>query len=228
MQRNFFLLALICILSFYSTNSQDYFAGLSIDPILLQHTNQALLDLKSSLYSNFDCNFPVAGFAQNMNGNSNRNLQIQQASSLNEPVTPFKDVQGLPGYRGSQPQFRGQNPNNRADLLLSISQKVELVKFYLGEIRKILYQYNNIVIGSANSVHGYNNMVIGSQNSLVGDNSWVFASDFTSSELSSGVLIIEIYLIQLSDIMEILSNPQRAIHCVDQEESNRSFKALWN
>lgn len=69
------------------------------------------------------------------------------------------------------------------------------MKFYLGQIRKILYQYNNIVIGSGNSVEGNNNMVIGSQNSLVGDNSWVFASDFSSDELQSGVLIIEIYLI---------------------------------
>jgi hypothetical protein len=70
-----------------------------------------------------------------------------------------------------------------------------LVKFYLGQIRKILYQYNNIVIGAANNVEGYNNMVVGSRNSLLGDNSWVFASDFSSSELQSGVLIIEIYLI---------------------------------
>jgi hypothetical protein len=56
-------------------------------------------------------------------------------------------------------------------------------------------------------VEGYNNMVIGSQNSLLGNNSWVFACDFSSSELQSGVLIIEIYLIELSDIMEILTNP---------------------
>jgi hypothetical protein len=50
-------------------------------------------------------------------------------------------------------------------------------------------------------------MVIGSQNSLTGDNSWVFASEFSSSELQSGVLIIEIYLIELSDVMEIFTNP---------------------
>ena len=56
-------------------------------------------------------------------------------------------------------------------------------------------------------VAGNNNMVIGSQNSLLGNNSWVFASDFSSSELQSGVLIIEIYLIELSDIMEIMTNP---------------------
>lgn len=56
-------------------------------------------------------------------------------------------------------------------------------------------------------VEGYNNMVIGSQNSLLGNNSWVFACDFSSNELQSGVLIIEIYLIELSDIMEILTNP---------------------
>ncbi len=51
MQRKFFLLA-ICILSVFSTNSQDYFAGICIDPILLQQANQALLDLKSALHSN--------------------------------------------------------------------------------------------------------------------------------------------------------------------------------
>lgn len=86
MQRNFFLLV-ICILSIFSTNTQDYFAGIPIDPILLQQTNQALLDLKSALYGNFDCHFPVASFAQNMNANINRNLQIQQTLPESSTLT---------------------------------------------------------------------------------------------------------------------------------------------
>ncbi len=200
MQRNFFVLV-ICYLSIFCASGQDYFSGIPIDPTFLQQANQALLDLKSALYGNFDCHFPVASFAQNMNSNGNRNLQIQKTLSDSSAFTPFKDVKGVSGYRASPSQFRGKNPNARASLLSSVHQKVELVKFYLGQIRKILYQYNNIVIGAANNVEGYNNMVVGSRNSLLGDNSWVFASDFSSSELQSGVLIIEIYLIQLSDIM---------------------------
>ena len=100
MQRNFFLLV-ICILSIFSTNTQDYFSGISIDPILLQQANQALLDLKFALYGNFDCHFPVSSFAQNINGNSNRNLQIQLPSPESSTLTSFKDVKGVCGYRGS-------------------------------------------------------------------------------------------------------------------------------
>ncbi len=98
MQRKFFLLA-ICILSVFSTNSQDYFAGICIDPILLQQANQALLELKSALHSNFDCRFPVSSFAQNVGNNNNRNLQIQETAHQSSPVTPFKDVKGIPGYK---------------------------------------------------------------------------------------------------------------------------------
>ena len=100
MQRNFFLLV-ICILSIFSTNTQDYFAGICIDPILLQQANQALVDLKSALYSNFDCRFPVSSFAQNMNNNGNRNLQIQTSSPDSATLTPFKDIKGIPGYKAS-------------------------------------------------------------------------------------------------------------------------------
>lgn len=36
-----------------------------------------------------------------MNGNSNRNLQIQLASPESSTLTSFKDVKGVSGYQGT-------------------------------------------------------------------------------------------------------------------------------
>jgi hypothetical protein len=95
-------------------------------------------------------------------------------------------------------------------------------------VKSYILQYNNIIVGNSNAVNGSSNVVIGSRNSLTGSNDWVFASDYHSTNPSEGVLIIEVYLIELTDMLEITYNPRRVIHCIKQEESNNHFRNFWN
>lgn len=49
--------ALLLLLSILSpAYTQNYFAGLNLDPTLISQTNIAINTLKNSLYLNFDCN----------------------------------------------------------------------------------------------------------------------------------------------------------------------------
>jgi hypothetical protein len=93
--------------------------------------------------------------------------------------------------------------------VLNAASLLELVKSYL-------VQYNNIGIGSHNTVDGDNITVIGSSNSLTGSNDWVFDSEFESTNPQNGVLIIQSYLIEVPDIMLITTRAQNVIHCIDQ------------
>lgn len=86
---------------------------------------------------------------------------------------------------------------NQGATFYSIYQKVMKVVDLLQKVRSQLIQYNNIVIGSGNSVAGSNNMVIGSKDSFQGNNNWVFASEYNSTDPLNGVLIIDVYLIEL-------------------------------
>lgn len=58
--------------------------------------------------------------------------------------------------------------------------------------------------------------MIGSNNSLVGNNDWVFASDYQSTDPQNGVLILEVYLIELAALSQLTTLPAQAIHCVQQ------------
>lgn len=87
----------------------------------------------------------------------------------------------------------------------------------LTEIKSYLVNYNNVIVGSNNSVHGNHNVVIGSRNSLSGSNYWVFDSDISEKAEEDGVLIIEGYLIELLDIPQILKNPSEVIRCINPE-----------
>jgi hypothetical protein len=84
----------------------------------------------------------------------------------------------------------------------------------LQKVRNHLIQYNNIVIGNNNIISGNNDIVIGSRNNFKGSNQWVFASDYQSNDPQSGILIIGIYLIELSDTLKITYNPAKVIHCI--------------
>ena len=91
----------------------------------------------------------------------------------------------------------------------------------------VQFKKHPVLIGDNNTVIGANNFVIGSNDSLIGDNSWVFASDYQSADPQNGVLVIELYLIELAKVPQIAYNPIQVIHCVNQEESNRQFNNFW-
>lgn len=115
----------------------------------------------------------------------------------------------------------------RGVVLFTIYQQVVTVTALLQTIKSYLVEYNNVIIGSDNTVVGDNNFVIGSNNSFIGNNDWVFASDYISTDPQNGVLVIELYLIELTKISQIPFNPASAIHCVNQDESNRQFNNFW-
>lgn len=62
--------------------------------------------------------------------------------------------------------------------------------WYLQQIKAELIRYNNIIVGSGNSVKGNGNFVIGSNNTLQGNNFWVFDSGINRQGIEDGVLII--------------------------------------
>ena len=107
-------------------------------------------------------------------------------------------------------------------------QKVLCVANLLQKVRNYLIQYNNIIIGEENAVNGSNNIVIGSRNSLTGNNYWVFASDYESPSVQNGVLILGVYLIELTEINLIPNDPSEVVHCIKQEESNQHFSKFWS
>ena len=89
-------------------------------------------------------------------------------------------------------------------------------------------KYNSIVIGDHNYLSGQDNVVIGSRNNLKGSNYWVFDSDVSAKGVKDGVLIIENYLIELTDLEMLLKNPYKVIKCINSAESNGRWKAWWN
>lgn len=103
-----------------------------------------------------------------------------------------------------------------------------MVSELLTKVKAYIMQYNNVILGNGNAVNGSGNVVIGSRNSLTGNNDWVFASDYQSTNPQEGVLILEVYLIELTEIMKITYNPREVIHCIKQEDSNSHFRNFWN
>lgn len=116
---------------------------------------------------------------------------------------------------------------NPGAVFYSTYQKVVRVIDLLQKVRSQLIQYNNIIIGSENTVLGSNNMVIGSKDSFQGNNNWVFTSDYQSTDPLNGVLILGVYLIELQDILQITYNPAGVIRCIEQAESNKQFNSFW-
>ena len=90
-----------------------------------------------------------------------------------------------------------------------------------------MLSFNNIVIGDKNNLKGEDNVVIGSRNNLKGSNYWVFDSDVKTKGVQDGVLIIMNYLIELTDVEELLVNPSNVVRCLKKEESNGKFKSWW-
>lgn len=111
---------------------------------------------------------------------------------------------------------------------MDIYKKVSRVAELLEEVKKYLLKYNNVIIGSDNFVNGSGNVIIGSRDSLTGNNNWVFASDYQSTNPEDGVLIIEVYLIELSEMFDLITNPRGVIRCLKREESNKHFRNWWD
>jgi hypothetical protein len=61
----------------------------------------------------------------------------------------------------------------------AISKRVELTKKYLQELSNCLAQYNNVIVGTGNTVNGSKNFVIGNYDNIEGSSNWVFVSQFT-------------------------------------------------
>ena len=172
-------------------HSQDYFAGLNIDPILVNSTNNAINILKTSLSRNFDCQqqMPQFGPLPNVNLFGGRFLQFLQQSYQ------YKNFFGFGGYAATQPSITCASSPFRNTVFQQIYQQVIDVTQLLQKVKSWLIQYNNVVIGNNNTVNGTDNVVIGSSNSLTGSNDWVFTSNYQSTDPTNGVLIIQTYLI---------------------------------
>lgn len=209
-------------------NTQDYFAGLNIDPTLISQANIAITTLKNSLYLNFNCNpsdvailtplsssLPVDSSFLSAADNGFSTFQYQGFNSLGQTFT------------ASPPQIICKYGTQRRAIIFTIYQQIITVTTLLQTIKSYLLEYNNIVIGNNNTVIGNDDFVIGSNNSIVGNNDWVFASNYQSTDPQNGVLIIELYLIELANIPQIMSNPLTVIHCIEQSESNLQFKNFW-
>lgn len=198
-----------------AVNAETYFAGLNLDPVLLLKTDAAITDLKKALYNNFDC-------VKNAPPPPGGNLRW-----MGGPVfAPFKSVRGYSGYSSYQsvitcPFF------TQGFMLSSLYSKITCVTEQLQKIRKLLIAYNNIIIGDGNAVTGTNNIVIGSKDILTGNNNWVFTSEFQSTDPLNGVLIIGVYLVELTDLFSLLYKPADVIHCLGKEESSQQFSNFW-
>lgn len=173
------LSSFLLILLFCSLNGQtdDYFAGLNLDPTLVQQTNIAISTLKNSLYLNLNCNPPQpssmpfgTGFASSFLQNGFQSMQLQGGYGWANP------------FVGMQPQISCQNIYTRRAVLNSLYQQIVTVTTLLQTVKSYLLQYNNIIVGGNNTVAGNDNFVIGSNNSLTGSNDWVFASDYKSTD----------------------------------------------
>jgi hypothetical protein len=70
-------------------------------------------------------------------------------------------------------------------------------------------QYNNVIIGGNNSVHGSKNVIVGSYNTIYGSNNFIFVEQFTGS--ANGDLLLEMYRIDLTKVELILIDPTMAI-----------------
>lgn len=55
---------------------------------------------------------------------------------------------------------------------------------------------------------------------------WIFDSNIRTSYIQDEVLIIENYLIELTDIEQLLVNPSDVVRCITRAESNNGFK-FW-
>ena len=115
MQRLTFLLVLLCL-----AHSQDYFSGLNIDATLVNKTNNAINQLKNSLYRNFNCQqqIPMFGPQPNVNLFGGRFLQLFQQNYQ------FKNFNGFDGYTATQPSITCAFSNFRNNVFQDIYQQV--------------------------------------------------------------------------------------------------------
>lgn len=111
---------------------------------------------------------------------------------------------------------------------VELQRRLKEVSNALAEIKAKLVLYNNAVVGENNKIKGSHNVVIGSRNNLKGNNYWVFDSDVHANASDDGVLIIQNYLIELTDIPDVILRPYEVIRCINQGDSNRWFRLWWD
>jgi hypothetical protein len=69
-------------------------------------------------------------------------------------------------------------------------KRSELTKGYLQQLTAELQRYNNVILGSGNSVGGDKNIIIGDRNNIYGHGNWVFTSQYKPSGPMDGSLVI--------------------------------------
>jgi hypothetical protein len=179
--------------------------------------------LKAALIANFDCSDNSRKTSPLLNFGGILNL-----GSVFSPFTPrrlFGSIfQSLFKKNNDRTIFTFNSPISKIFSSIGIKnelyQKCLAVQGYLARIKKLVEQYNNVIIGEDNVVNGTKNFVVGSKDNLNGNNNWVFTSDLKLKTVEDGVLIIGNYLIELTDIPLIPKNPSEAIRCITMESSN--------
>ncbi len=102
--------------------------------------------------------------------------------------------------------LRKNGPINKYELY----ERTKLCQIYLSEMEKqTSLDYDNLIEGSCNRVHGLRNIILGSKNSLSGCNNWVFTANYTAK--ASHTLVLDHWRINLDEIENIKTNPSRAI-----------------
>lgn len=99
----------------------------------------------------------------------------------------------------------------------AISKRVELTKKYLQELSNCLAQYNNVIVGTGNTVNGSKNFVIGNYDNIEGSNNWVFVSQFTGK--INGDLLVGNWRVQLDKSKYIIWSPRFAISFLNEEKN---------
>lgn len=107
---------------------------------------------------------------------------------------------------------------------MNLQQRVDDATSCLSVMRDELSQYNNVIVGSGNTVNGSQNIIVGNYNSINGINNFVFINNFTGS--INGSLLLSKWKIDLAKKELIRINPSWAIFFINDDENKLYEKYL--
>lgn len=176
------LLLFFCLLTCFV--SCDYFGHLPIDSALSTYANEAIKDFLTTLQRHMDCHIDESPLiTQTLNHHA---FNYIGNFALPHSKTYKKNKEG-DSYTYNQPMYKTYI---RSHDKTEMYNKLKSVGRYLESIKKLLIEYNNVVVGFENKLKGNNSVVIGSNNTIGGNNFWVFDSNVKEVGIEDGVLII--------------------------------------
>jgi len=160
----------ILVMTLLAAAKADYFAGVISNQTLSQQTTNAINALKTTLIADFDCSDSII-----------RQPFIGIMPTENRGVLLRKRILTTSTLQASGLISNMAVP--KCQLISDTRKKTELynacvtVAGYLAKIKTLISQYNNVIIGSGNTINGTKNFVVGSKDNLSGNNNWVFTSN---------------------------------------------------